>query len=80
MSVMNVRVVRVPVYERLVPMPVGMRLAHRVIGRVRVLMVLVMDVQVLVLEHLVGVLVFVPLRHVEPHADGHEGCASEEKR
>ena len=43
------------VLDRVVPMRMRMRLPRRVVGRVRVLVVLVVDVPVLVLQRLVAV-------------------------
>ena len=66
--VVNVRVMRVRMHNRLVPMPVCVRFAGGIPHGVRVPVVLVVDVQVLVLQRLVNVLVFVALGHVQPTA------------
>ena len=70
--VVQVGVVRVPMHHRLMPMQVGMRLTG-VDARCMIMpMVLVMAVPVLVFQHLVGMLVFVPLGQVQPQSDTHE--------
>jgi hypothetical protein len=70
----QVREVRMAVSQRGVHMEMAVRLAERDPGRVRVLVVLVVDVRVGMLERLVLVLVFVPLREVQPHPGPHESC------
>src|SRR6266852_952497 len=52
----------------------------RILGGVRVVMVLVVDVYMLVLDRLVGMLVLVPLAQVEPHAERHERGRGDEAR
>ena len=79
-AVVQVGVVRVPVHERRVAVPVGVRLLHRPAGNVRVPVVLVVHVPVLVLHRLVRVLVLVPLGQVEPEAEGHEPGGEEQAR
>ena len=79
--VVQVRVVRVRVCKMLVTMPVGVRLARRVIRSVCVLVVLVVGVQMFVLHRFVMVLVLVTLGQVEPDAKAHEhGGDSEANR
>ena len=69
---MDVRVVGVSVRHCLVLMGVAVRLAGRVVGRVFVLMVFVVDVAVFMLQRLVLMLVFVTLCQMQPEADAHE--------
>ena len=66
MAVMQIGVVRVPVWQRRVPVPVGMRLARRIVRAVRVTVMLVVAMPVLVLQRLVVMLVLVPLGEMEP--------------
>lgn len=74
MAVMRVRVVLVRVGYRFVGMYVSV--AHSGGNRlvVFVLVVFVMNVPVVVGDRLVGVLVFVTLREVQPDAERHENC------
>ena len=60
--VVDVGVVGMGVGHRLVLVRVAMRLAGRVVGAVFVLVVFVVDVIVVMLQRLVPVFVFVPLR------------------
>ena len=60
----EVGVVRVPVPERFMPVPMGMGLRHRPF--VSVSMMLIMDVPVFVLERFVLMLVAVPLVQMKP--------------
>lgn len=62
--VVQVGIVRVLVPHGLVPMPVRVRLGHRPV--MVVLMVLVMGVAVLVLHHVVDMLVLMPPGEVQP--------------
>ena len=77
--VMDVRIVRMLVSQRLVPMHVHVGLLGRVLGRVGVSMVLVMPMQVAVLRRLVGMHMLVSLAHVQPDATGHQERRSPEK-
>ena len=61
---MQVRVVNVLVAYRRVPMPVRVRLRHRAVVGVPVM--LIMQMGVLVLDEVVQMLVLVPLSQVEP--------------
>jgi hypothetical protein len=65
-SVMKVRIVRMPVNERLMPMAVGMWLARRRVGAMLVLMMRVVAMPVLVFVFLMDVLVLVALGEVQP--------------
>ena len=74
MPMMDVRVVRMAVQQRLVAMLVGMRLLSAPGGVVRVPMVRVVNVQVIVSERFVPMLVFVPLGQMQPDAERHRSC------
>jgi hypothetical protein len=74
---MNVRVVRVAVPQVTVDVRVAVRLAREGTGPVLVLVMLVVGMTVVVLRPVVRMLVPVVLRHVEPHADRHEGARDE---
>jgi hypothetical protein len=76
--VMEVGIVGVRVPQRRVPVRVAVRLAWRVGRQVLVLVMFVVDVEVVVLQRLVLVLVFMPLGQVEPHADAHEDGGHDE--
>lgn len=71
-AVMQVRIMRMAVRERLVAVPVGVRLTRGIVRAVRVLVVLVVDVAVRVLERRVVVLVLVPLAQMQVQADRHQ--------
>ena len=59
MPVMKVRVMRVAMFQPRVAMPVSMRFARRIGGRVLVLVVLVVVVEMFVLQRLMNMQVFV---------------------
>jgi len=71
-TVVNVRVVRVAVCQRLVPMSVAVRLTAGIARAVRVLVMRVVVVKMLVLDGLVRVVVLVVFGQMEPHARCHE--------
>ena len=71
MLVVQVGRVCMAVDQRFVPVPMAVRLAAWIVGTMRVLVVLVVDVQMLVLHRLVDVGVLVPLTQVQPNTDGH---------
>lgn len=71
MAVMQVRVVRVPVHERGVPVRVGVRLAGRIGGSVLVLVMFVVPMPVLVLHRFMEVFVLMPLGQMQPQAETH---------
>ena len=73
MPVVQVRVVRMLVPHRLVPMRVRMLLADRVLGRMLVLMMLVMGVAMCMLQRVVDMFVLVPLREMKIKTDTHQG-------
>ncbi len=64
-AVVQVRIMRMLVYDRRVPMPVRVRFARGVPRRMVMPMVLVMGMPVFVLGGRVGVLVLVPLGQVQ---------------
>ena len=78
MPMVDVRVVRMAVQQRLVMMLVGMRLFAVPARLVRVAMVRVVDVRVIVSERFVQMLVFVPLGQVQPDAERHQGRGRQE--
>jgi hypothetical protein len=63
-TMVEVRVMRVPVLERFMPVPMGMGLRHGPF--VSMSMMLIVDVPVFVLEPLVLMLVSVPLVQMKP--------------
>jgi len=72
MPVVNVRKMRVLVGHRLVLVVMHMRLAPIPIEIVRMLVMLVVHMGMAVLHGRVRVFVLMPLREVQPHAQGHE--------
>ena len=66
--VMQIGVVWMAVHERLVPLPVAVRLDQRVAGGMGVLMMSVVRVQVLVLHRFVRVGMLVPFTDMQPDA------------
>ena len=64
MPMMQIRVVRVPVCDANMPMPMCVRFARRIGRGVIVLMVLVMTVPMLVFQGFVQMFVLVPLSQV----------------
>ena len=78
MPVMQIRVMRVPVDQARVLVPMGVRLAWRIGRTMRVLMVLVVRMRMIVRGRLVDVLVFVCFGDVQPDTDCHQyGCRGE---
>ena len=67
-TVVHVRVVRMTVRQRLVPVPMAVRFAARIVRAMGVLMVHVVMMQMLMLHRLVCVLVLVPLVEMKPDA------------
>src|SRR5512132_4190008 len=80
MPMMRVWVMRVPVHDRIVYVPMGMRLINRIKQRVTV--VLIVHVSVLVLDFFVLVLMLMlmlmlmPLSQMQPYAQGHQRCGN----
>ena len=64
--VVQVRVVRVPMHQGRMPMPVGVRLARTGSRAVLVLMVCIMMMSMLVFHRVVDMLVLMPLGQVQP--------------
>src|SRR5262249_49922406 len=71
-SMMRIRVVRMPMPEPDMSVPMRVRLADGIIGRMAVPMMLVMNVAVHVIDRRMFVLVLMPLGQMQPHADSHE--------
>ena len=65
-SMMQVRIVGMPVHQRCMAMPVRMRLAGRIGRRVIVLMVCVVAMAMLMLHHFVNMVMLVPLGQMQP--------------
>ena len=77
---MNVRRVGVTVGEGCVRVSMRMRLATRIVGRVRMLVMFVVHVAMRVLQRFVHVNVFVALREMQPESDGHQRRRGEDER
>lgn len=72
MPVMEIGVVRVPMDEWLMPVPMTVGLADRDVRPMRVLMMLVMGMPVLMLHRFVPMLMLVAFRQVQPEANRHQ--------
>ena len=70
--VMQVRVMRMPVHERRMTVPMHMRLSGRHVGPVVMSMVLVVPMPVLVFHRVMNVLVIVLLDQVQPEPEAHQ--------
>ncbi|MNT43071.1 hypothetical protein D3C72_1795220 [compost metagenome] len=70
MPMVHVRIMRVLVAHRFVPVPVRMRFGDRAVVGVGVMFVV--DMGVFVLQRLVAVFVVVALGQVQPEAEGHQ--------
>lgn len=75
---MYVRVVGMRVHERLVIVGVRVRLAGRIVGAVRVLMVFVVAMRMGMMHRFVLVPMLVPLGEVEVESKRHQCCCSRE--
>src|ERR1700722_1166543 len=73
---MKVRIVSMPVTERLMPVPVRMRLGDHAF--VRVLMMGIVDMAVFVLDRLVRVVVAMVFGHMQPEAKSHQRAGEDE--
>ena len=73
---MKVRVVRMPVPERLVPVPVCVRLGRRAL--VGVLMMWVVDMTVFVLDRFVRVVMLMAFGQMQPEAKSHQRTGEDE--
>ena len=69
---MHIGCVRMGVFERAMPMKVGVRFANRVIRSVLMLVMFIMYMRMCVCHRLVEMFMFVPLREVQPNTDSHE--------
>ncbi len=72
MPVMKVGVVRVPMHERFMPVPMTVGFTDRDVRPMCVLMVIIMDMPVLVLHRFVPMLMLVAFRQVQPEANRHQ--------
>ena len=68
----NVRVMRMLVYQHPVLVEMHMRLRDEFARRVRMLVMFIVAMQVHMRERLVRMSVLVPLREVQPYAAGHQ--------
>lgn len=66
MTVVQIGIVRVPVHQRRMAVPMGMRLARWRVRPMCVLMMLVVMMPVLVLQNLMNMFVIVPLGQMQP--------------
>ena len=64
MAVMQIGIMRVPMHEPGVPVPMRVRFAGRVGQRMRVLVMVIVIMPMLMLHRLVQMVVFVPLGHM----------------
>ena len=71
-AVMGVGIMRVRMHERFVAMPMVVRFAGRIGGRVRVVVMFVVVMHVFVLQLLVRVEVLMPFHQVQPHTRRHQ--------
>ena len=72
MSVMQIGVVRMPMHQRLMPVPMAMRFAWRCARPVHVLMMVIMRMSMRVFEWTMCMLVHVLFGEVQPNADDHQ--------
>lgn len=78
MAMVDVRVVRMPVPKRFMPVPVGMRLGDRPL--VRMAMMVVVDMGMLVLDGLVRVVMGMAFGQMQPDAEGHQQARNDQLR
>ena len=78
MAMVDVRVVRMPVPKRFMPMPVRMRLCRR--SFVSMAMMVVVDMAVLVLDRLVPVVMGMPFGQMQPDAERHQQASDDQLR
>ncbi len=78
MTMMRVRIMRMCVGERNVLVPVGVRFAGRVTGRMPVPMMLVVNMPVLVIERVMDVRVLVPFDEMQANAESHQERSREQ--
>jgi hypothetical protein len=75
-AVMKVWIVRMPVTERLMPVPVRMRLGDHAF--VRVLMMGIVDMAVFVLDRLMHVVMLMAFGQMQPEAKSHQRAGEDE--
>jgi hypothetical protein len=78
MAMVDVRIVRMPVPKRFMPVPVRMRLRHR--SSVSVLMMRIVEMAVLVLDRLVRVFMRMPFGQMQPDAERHQQARNDQLR
>jgi hypothetical protein len=78
MAMVDVRVVRMPVPKRFMPVPVRMRLCHR--SFVSVAMMRIVAMAVLVLDCLVRVFMGMPFGQMQPDAERHQQARDDQLR
>lgn len=78
MAMVDVRVVRMPVPKRFMPVPMGMRLRHH--SFVGVLMMRIVEMAVLVLDWLVRVFMGMPFGQMQPDAERHQQTRDDQLR
>ena len=79
MAMVDVRVVRMPVPKRFMPVPVRMRLHHRSFVSV-VMMMRIVEMAVLVLDCLVQVFMGMPFGQMQPDAERHQQTRDDQLR
>lgn len=79
MTVVNVRIVGVFMHQRFVTMHMSMGFSAVPRKIVRVLVMLVMPVRMVMMQRLMGVLVFVPLPQMQPDPQRHQRCGEPER-
>lgn len=77
MAMMQIRIMRVFVAERRVAVPMRMRLGHRAVMDMAV--VVVMAVKMIVLDGIVHMIMFVAFGQMQPQADPHQESRSQER-
>lgn len=76
----QVGIMRVPMHKRSMLMPMGVWLARRIVRRVRVVVMFIVDVPMLVLHHVVPMLMLMAFREVRPQADRHQTARRNEPK
>ena len=77
-SMVQIRVVRMPVHQWCMTMPVRMRLAGRVGRRMIVLMVRIVTMAMLVLHRFMNVVMLVLLGQMKPEPEAHQAARNNE--
>ena len=80
MPMMNIRVVRMSVFQASVDVCVRVRLAGRMVRPVRVLVMIIVGVAVIVDHAVVDMRVIMPLGQVQIDADEHQGAGYDQLR